>query len=64
MRRSQRCRALPERQVAGSCEQRIAHTNTRAQRLRPDTVVKVIQKGIEGKGEMAFVTLIERCREP
>ena len=49
---------LPQRQVAGACEQRVAHTNTCAQRLRPDTAIEVIQKGIEGEGEMAFVTLL------
>src|SRR5215510_249158 len=64
VRRSPRCRALPKRQVAGVCEQRIAQTQTRAQCRWPDTAIKVIQKGIEGKGKMAFVPVIERGRKP
>ena len=63
MRRSQRCRALPERQVAGACEQCIAQTQTRAQCLWPHTAVKVIQKSLEGEGKMAFVPVIKRYRE-
>ena len=59
VRRSPRCRALPERQVASACEQRIPQTQTRAQCLWPDTTVKVIQKGMEGQGKMVFVPLIE-----
>lgn len=59
MRVSLGCRPLPPQcQVAGMCKQHVAHTDTRAQCLRPDPTVKLIQKGIEGEGKMAFVTLI------
>jgi len=64
VRQSQPCSALLERQVAGACEQRITQTQTRAQCFWPDTAVKVIQKGIEGEGKMAFMPVIERGREP
>jgi hypothetical protein len=64
VRRSPRCRALSERQVASACEQRITQPQPRAQCLWPDTTVQVIQKGMEGEGKMAFVPVIERGRQP
>ena len=56
-------RSLPQCQFSGPRQQSVAHTNACWQRLRPGTVVEVIQKGIEDEGEMAFVALLECGRE-